>query len=197
MIRILLLICILNFIACESEKIPYHCPTSENLDGSLSDISDIMNNPDYINPDIKTPPAINDTTDIDIFDSTTTDLSLSDISLTDIKGPDIISGKPCSKVGVTAECGVDESCYPFIECGGICRKCGSSTVGSNCEIHSDCKCGMVCLSLTDKKLTCYKVCKDNTDCPSGQTCTDGWGDKYEHEYYKICKGLINKTEEGK
>jgi hypothetical protein len=140
--------------------------------------------------------ANTDLNDIDSFDADS-DVDLKDIKISDAQGMDISYGKPCTNIGVSSECAADESCYPFVECGGVCRRCGSSTVGSNCEIHSDCKCGMVCLSLTDKTLKCYKVCKDNNDCPAGQSCTDGWGIEYEHEYYKICKGAARITEEGK
>jgi len=55
------------------------------------------------------------------------------------------------------------------------------------------------VSLYDKQLICYKVCNDGSDCPSGQTYTDGWGILYEHEYYKICMGttVTKSKEEGK
>ncbi len=195
MIRIIFIVISVSFVACESEKIPYHCSIMGEHDGSFSDtIWDITGYGDGLILDHSSPAPEKDSTDI--YDANQIDVSGSDI-LSDAKWTDIISGKPCTKIGISSECATDESCYPFIECGGICRKCGTSTAGSNCEIHSDCKCQMACLSLSDRKLTCYKICNDNTDCPAGQTCTDGWGEKYQHEYFKICKGINKTLEEGR
>ncbi|GEM_PF-2211946 len=192
---------IILVLSCESEKLPYHCAIPGEQDGSISDIngeiSDIVDASGYAGNHLKTT-ILSD--DAGFSDTDEPDSSYSDITKSDTGVSDIISGRPCSTIGISTECGPDESCYPFIECGGICRKCGNLTAGSACEIHSDCKCQMACLALTDRELKCYKICNNNSDCPSGQTCTDGWGTRYEHEYFKICKGTntINTTkEEGK
>ncbi|MGC8927473.1 MAG: hypothetical protein ACP5QK_06065 [Myxococcota bacterium] len=191
----LFVLMILILISCESEKIPYHCGVITEIDGSIRDVlSDTLNAGDNLYFD-----GSKFLESVNIMDAgeDDSDAISRDVTGGDAGRGDIVQGKPCTNIGVSEECASDESCYPFVECGGVCRKCGSSTVGSNCEIHSDCKCGMVCLSLIDKTLKCYKVCRSNIDCPSGQSCTDGWGIEYEHEYFKICKGLSSNTVEGR
>lgn len=182
----LLLPSIVLLAACESEKIPYHCGIGEEVDGSIGDLASAGK--DAILSDIKGYTATYEIEDIKLYDIILTDTSTTDVYSADATVSDIISGRPCSKIGVSDECGIDESCYPFVECGGICRRCGSGSVGSDCEIHSDCKCQMACLSIGGRGLRCYKICNSNLDCPTGQTCTDGWGSLYEHEYFKICLG---------
>ncbi|MCX7943721.1 MAG: hypothetical protein N2746_04365 [Deltaproteobacteria bacterium] len=195
--KVALILFIVFFFSCESEKIPYHCLIHDADNNTLADSTGNIVQTDYYYADIDRLPSIWSNVYDTLTDVNTYDGVSKDVAYTDRGVSDVISGKPCSQIGITPECDIDESCYPFVECGGVCRKCGNSLAGSSCEIHSDCKCGMACLSLSDRKLTCYKVCTSNADCPSGQTCTDGWSGKYEHEYYKICRGLINKNEEVK
>jgi len=195
--KIILFLSVWFAIACESEKIQYHCNISSTqdviTDNSILDAGDVL--------DLDAIGFIHTKSfqDIGTIDEFASDSGYRDAEGRDTNSEDVITGRVCSKIGVGSECAIDESCYPFIECGGICRKCGSISAGSNCEIHSDCKCQMACLSLYDKQLRCYKVCNDSSDCPAGQTCTDGWGILYEHEYYKICMGttVTKSKEEGK
>jgi len=188
---------LIPIFACESEKIPYHCSIPSEQDAltigdtgfDATDVSS-LDGTYFISTKL---------TDIyEPGDTSSGDIDYRDAGVQDVRGSDAISGRVCTKIGVSSECGIEESCYPFLECGGICRKCGSLPAGSNCEIHSDCKCQMVCLSLADRQLRCYKVCDSNFDCPSGQTCSDGWNGLYEHEYYKICVGAtVSNTNNNK
>ncbi len=190
-----IIVLIILFLGCESEKIEYHC-NAPLSDAEVSDI--IFDGTDVESIDATKLSSNINTEDTILPDSTDYGVILSDVLSKDAGYQDVISGKLCNVVGVSKECEVDESCYPFVECAGLCRKCGSLTAGSNCEIHSDCKCGMACLALSDRQLKCYKVCNNNSDCPSGQTCTDGWSAEYQHEYYKICKmATPQNKEEGK
>lgn len=180
-------------LGCESEKIEYHCniPLEDvPLYDDLVDVwdtgtIDAMRFRSNINQE-----------DISLFDSGAYDVDHSDAGVGDTN-MDVLSGKSCTTIGISKECGTGESCYPFVECGGLCRRCGTSPAGSNCDIHSDCKCGMACLALQGGELRCYKICSSNLDCPSGKTCTDAWSPYYEHEYYKICKAAALSVKEEK
>lgn len=188
-----LVIVFIFVLGCESEKIEYHCnmPLEDVslYDGLVdvrdTEIIDAMRFRSNINQE-----------DILLFDLATYDVAYSDVVVADTR-QDVLSSKPCATIGISNECDSDESCYPFIECGGLCRRCGISPAGSNCEIHSDCKCGMACLALQGGELKCYKICSNNLDCPSGKTCTDAWSPYYEHEYYKICKAAELSVKDGK
>jgi len=81
-----------------------------------------------------------------------------------------ICAQRCSSLGTTSECKNGYGCYFYEDyhdanSGYYCLPKGDKTYGKYCSYSNDCILGAVCY-----EAHCYKPCKTDKDCDSGETC---------------------------